>query len=137
MACEGARSWQAQQSPCLPGPPTGGRARALVATACTRPIFYVNLAAVVSEIPGLSSAGRTTIHIQVWRNGARTRKICQLEHLDGITSRQSIKQPGGAKKKKFEWLLPGPSASAGAGGVVLGRQEEERGGEDAVQTVWL
>lgn len=62
-----------------------------MATACTRPIFYVNLAAVVSEIPGLGSAARITIPNQVWRNGARTNKTCKLELLDGITRRQSIR----------------------------------------------
>lgn len=76
----------------LAGPPTGGRGRSLVGTACTRPIFYVNLAVVVSEIPGLGSAARTTIPNQVWRNGGRTLAARQLDLLDGATRPQSINQ---------------------------------------------
>ena len=63
----------------LAGPHTEGRGRSLTVTACTWPIFYVRLAANVSEIPGLGSAARTTIPNQLWRNGARTLVACQLD----------------------------------------------------------
>lgn len=97
MAWQASEAAQAQQSPCLPGPTTEGRGRSLVATACTRPIFYVNLAAVMSEIPGLGRGHAPTIPNQVWRMRARTKKTCQLELLDGITTRQSIRSRRGGK----------------------------------------
>lgn len=118
MAWQASEAAKVQQSPCLPGPPTGGRGRSLVATACTRPIFYVNLAAVMSEIPGLGRGHAPTIPNQVWRMRARTKKTCQLEPLDGITMRQSIRSCRGGEDPMA------PSASAGAGGVILSGKEE-------------
>lgn len=89
---EGVRRGQAQQAPCLPGPPTGGRGRSLVGAACTRPIFYVTLAAVVSELPGLGSASRT-------KCGATGRELTKTStaspganQSDGAGTRQPVCQ---------------------------------------------